>query len=154
MSSQIHEDGRVFDAQMTSCALRYDVIYHPSPINSQYLNTSYVGSWQPRKCPLWKGVFDQMLALYWSSSYTRVTMWASTAPIITKCPEYNNRNSMTTIGTLRSNDATAMRTSLKKWIYVLSVFIAIISTHLLCQMKASPPGVEFLGTICKYRKRN
>ena len=75
---------------MTSCALRYDVIYHPSPINSQYLNTSYVGSWQPRKCPLWKGVFDQMLALYWSSSYTRVTMWASTAPIITKCTEYNN----------------------------------------------------------------
>ena len=93
-----------------------------------------VGSWQPRKCPLWKGVFDQMLAVYWSSSYTRVTMWASTAPIITKCPEYNNRNSMTTIGTLRSNDATAMRTSLKKWIYVLSVFIAIIPTHLLCQM--------------------
>ena len=49
-----------------------------------------VGSWQPRKCPLWKGVFDQMLAVYWSSSYTRVTMWASTAPIITKCTEYNN----------------------------------------------------------------
>ena len=44
MSSQIHEDGRVFDAQMTSCALRYDVIYHPSPINSQYLNTSGVDS--------------------------------------------------------------------------------------------------------------
>ena len=38
------------------------------------------------------------------------------------------------IGTLRSNDATAMRTSLKKWICVLSVFIEIIPTHLLCQM--------------------
>ena len=38
------------------------------------------------------------------------------------------------IGTLISNDATAMRTSLKKWICVLSFFIAIIPTHLLCQM--------------------
>ena len=38
------------------------------------------------------------------------------------------------LGTLRSNDATAMRTLLKKWICVLSVFIAIIPTHLLCQM--------------------
>ena len=39
------------------------------------------------------------------------------------------------LGTLRSNDATATRTSLKKWIFVLSVFIAIIpSTHLLCQL--------------------
>ena len=35
------------------------------------------------------------------------------------------------IGTLRSNDATAMRTSLKKWICVLSVYMAIIPTHLL-----------------------
>ena len=32
------------------------------------------------------------------------------------------------IGTLRSNDATTTRTSLKKWICVLSVFIAIIRT--------------------------
>ena len=31
-------------AQMTSCAMRYDVIYHPSPINSHYLNTSGVDS--------------------------------------------------------------------------------------------------------------
>ena len=38
------------------------------------------------------------------------------------------------IGTLRSNDGTATRTSLKKWICVLSVFIAIIPTHLLCQL--------------------
>ena len=37
------------------------------------------------------------------------------------------------LGTLRSNDVTATRTSLKKWICVLSVFIAII-THLLCRM--------------------
>ena len=44
MSSQIHEDGRVFYAQLTSCAVRYDVIYNPSPVNSQYLNTSGVDS--------------------------------------------------------------------------------------------------------------
>ena len=44
VSSQIHEDGRVFYAQLTSCAVRYDVIYNPSPINSQYLNTSGVDS--------------------------------------------------------------------------------------------------------------
>ena len=42
VSSQINEDGRVFYAQMTSCAVCYDVIYHPSPINSQYLNISGV----------------------------------------------------------------------------------------------------------------
>ena len=44
VSSQIHEDGRVFYAQMTSCAVRYDLIYHPFPINSQYLNTLEVNS--------------------------------------------------------------------------------------------------------------
>ena len=51
------------------------------------------------------------------------------------------------LGTLRSNDATATRTSLKKWICVLSVFIAIIPTHLLCQMQANPPEVEFYDHI-------
>ena len=44
VSSQICDDWRVFYAQMTSCAMRYDVTYHPSPINSQYLNTSGVDS--------------------------------------------------------------------------------------------------------------
>ena len=47
------------------------------------------------------------------------------------------------LGTLRANDAAAMKTSLKKWICVLSVFIAIIAIHLLCQMWANPLGVEF-----------
>ena len=112
MSSQIHEDGRVFDAQMTSCALRYDVIYHPSPINSQYLNTSGVDS--PVSALYGKEFLIKCLLDIDTLVDTGVTMWASTAPIITKSPEYNNRNSMTTIGTLRSNDATAMRTSLKK----------------------------------------
>ena len=41
----------------------------------------------------------------------------------------------TIVETLRSNDATATRTSLKNWIWVLSVFIAIIPTHLLCKCK-------------------
>ena len=58
------------------------------------------------------------------------------------------------LGTSRSNDATATRTSLKKWICVLSVFIAIIPIHLLCQLLANPPGVEFQRTIFKLRKRN
>ena len=38
------------------------------------------------------------------------------------------------LGTLGSNNATATRTSLEEWICVLSVFIAVIPTHLLCQM--------------------
>ena len=42
VSSQIRDDRRVFYAQMTSCAMRYDVIYRPSSINSHYLNTSEV----------------------------------------------------------------------------------------------------------------
>ena len=39
------------------------------------------------------------------------------------------------LGTLRSNDATATRTSPKKWICVLSVFISIMPTYLLCQSR-------------------
>ena len=35
-------------AQMTSCAIRYDVIYYPFTINSQYLKTwRRGGGWQP-----------------------------------------------------------------------------------------------------------
>ena len=56
-------------------------------------------------------------------------------------------------GLKRSNDATTVRTSLKKWIRFLSVYIAIIPAHLHCQMQPNPPGVEFLGTISKYSKR-
>ena len=99
VSSQIHEDGRVFDAQMTSCALRYDVIYHPFPINSQYLNTS--------------GVDSPESALYAKEFLIKCLLWASTAPIINKCTEYSNRNLMTTIGTLRSNEATQWERCLK-----------------------------------------
>ena len=58
------------------------------------------------------------------------------------------------IGTLRSNDATATRTSRKKSICVLSVFMAIIPTHSLCQLVANPPKAEFQPTIFKLRERN
>ena len=57
------------------------------------------------------------------------------------------------LGTLRSDDAKPAKTSLHKWICVLSVFFAITPTHVLCQRLANPPGVEFLRTIFKFRKR-
>ena len=47
----------------------------------------------------------------------------------------------------------ALATSLKKRLHVLSVFIAIIPNHLLGQLQASSPGVEFLRMISKLRKR-
>ena len=56
VSSQIHEDGRVFYAQMTSCATHYDVIYHPSPINSQYLNMSGLTALHSNICKVCQGV--------------------------------------------------------------------------------------------------
>ena len=33
----------------------------------------------------------------------------------------------------------------QKWIFVLSVFITIIPTHLLCQMQANPPDLNSKG---------
>ena len=53
--------------------------------------------------------------------------------------------------TLRSNNATPTRTSPKKHSFSLS---QIIPTHLLCQMQANSPGVEFLGTTFGLRKRH
>ena len=47
------------------------------------------------------------------------------------------------IGTSRSEDAMVAKTPLKKLIYLLAVFIEII-----------PTGVEFLGSLSKFRKRN
>ena len=60
------------------------------------------------------------------------------------------------IGTLRSNDATATRTSLIKVnLSSYSLYlIVIIPTHLLCQMLANPPEGDFQVTIFKLRKRN
>ena len=48
---------------------------------------------------------------------------------------------------------TAAKMSLKEWIHILSIFTAIIPTHLLCEMQENSPGVEFLRTISKFRKR-
>ena len=42
---------------------------------------------------------------------------------------------------------TATKTSLEKWICVLSISIAITPNHLLCQMQANPFWAEFLRTI-------
>ena len=55
------------------------------------------------------------------------------------------------IRTLRSNDATTTRTSLKKWICVLSVLIAIVPTHLLGHPSSSKGEITFrrcLFTFC------
>ena len=48
--------------------------------------------------------------------------------------------------TLRCKDAMVAKTSLKKSICALSVFIAIIPTDVLCQIWGKPPRVEFVGT--------
>ena len=40
---------------------------------------------------------------------------------------------------------------LKTYIRVLPIFIVIIPIHLLCQIYANSPGVEFLKTISKLR---
>ena len=45
------------------------------------------------------------------------------------------------LGTLRFNDMTATKMLLKKSVSFLSVLIAIIPTHLYCQMYANPPEV-------------
>ena len=37
MGYYVDRSQQLLFAQMTSCAMRYDVIYHPFPINSQYL---------------------------------------------------------------------------------------------------------------------
>ena len=58
------------------------------------------------------------------------------------------------LGTLRSDNAMAVNTSFKKWIYILPVFIAIIPTHLLYQKLANPLKVEFLGSLSRFRQTN
>ena len=74
--------------------------------------------------------------------------WHSTSKVSTVCfissillcilffswPSHYKRFVAIALGILRSNDATTTRTSVKKWICVLSVFIVIIPSYLLCQM--------------------
>ena len=45
------------------------------------------------------------------------------------------------------------KTSPKKCGRVLSIFIAIIATHLLCQILANSRGFEFLIAIFKFKKK-
>ena len=45
------------------------------------------------------------------------------------------------------------KTSLKKLIRVFSIFIAVIPTHLLCQMQANVAGVGFLRTTSKFEEK-
>ena len=52
-----------------------------------------------------------------------------------ECPKY---------GVWDTTAATVVKTSLKRGICVLSIFIAIIPTRLLCQMWANCPEVEFV----------
>ena len=57
------------------------------------------------------------------------------------------------LGTSRSNDVTATRTSLKK-VNVRSFSRYRDYSYLLCQMYANPSEFELQGTIFKLRKRN
>ena len=57
------------------------------------------------------------------------------------------------LGTSRSNDVTATRTSLKK-VNVRSFSRYRDYSYLLCQMYANPPEFELKGTIFKLGKRN
>ena len=50
-----------------------------------------------------------------------------------RSPLENKGIILVAVGTLRSEDAIAAKTPLKKWIYVRTVFIVIIPTHLLYQ---------------------
>ena len=54
---------------------------------------------------------------------------------------------------LRTTAAAAAKTSLKKRIHFLSIFIVISPSHLLCQMQANSPGVEFLRTTTMFRRK-
>ena len=58
------------------------------------------------------------------------------------------------LGTLRSNNAKATRTSLKNWICVNSSSLYGDYSYLLCQMYANPPEFKFQGTIFNFKKRN
>ena len=56
------------------------------------------------------------------------------------------------VGTLRTATTTAVKTSLKKWICILSNLIASIWTSSICQMRATFPGVELLRILFKLKE--
>ena len=93
--------------------------------------------------------------LFASLFFTTVSSWLCDSQTCLSVNHWHSiRDSESISSKLRPNDATSTRTPLKKWICVLSVFIAIVPTHWLCQIQANPTGAEFLGTIFKFRKRN
>ena len=51
-----------------------------------------------------------------------------------------------------TGSATAAKLSLKKWIHILSIFIAIIPTHLLCEMQENSNNRKWLTK--RYLSRN
>ena len=51
-----------------------------------------------------------------------------------------------------TGSATAAKMSLKKWIHILSIFIAIIPTHLLCEMQENSNNRKWLTK--RYLSRN
>ena len=53
----------------------------------------------------------------------------------------------------QATTTTAKKTSLKNWNCILSNFIASIWTRSMCQMWAIFPGVEFLRTLSRFKKR-
>ena len=57
------------------------------------------------------------------------------------------------MGTWDSTTQRQWERRLKSEFAFFSVFIPFMRTHLLCQMKANPPRVEFFGTKSKFRKR-
>ena len=76
-----------------------------------------------------QSVESRMLCLAWHDG--RFTVWGdkiNSEMFALSC----NRVSLL-LGTLRSNDATTTRTSLKNWTCVLSFLTGIIPAHLLCQ---------------------
>ena len=54
---------------------------------------------------------------------------------------------------MTTTTAAAVKTSLKKWICVLSNFIASIWTLSICQMQETFRGVEFVKNLFKFKKR-
>ena len=68
---------------------------------------------------------------------------------------WRHRSLSSLSGTLSNatTTASAVKTSLKKWICVLSNLIPSIWTRSICQIQVTFPGVEFLRILFKFKKR-
>ena len=107
---------------------------------------------------VWKVLISQLRMLCYAllelfGIFTTVSNWLCDSQACLSVNHWHSiRDSESKSSTLRSNDATSTRTSLKMWICVFSVFIALVPAHLLCQMQANPPGVEFLLDHIQFQK--